>query len=999
MSSIGSGELGGLSPDERGVADSLRAALGPVHAWRGRAEALARELCEAGRPTALALDVQQAFAMFPPDSPSGESLLRLTEALPRTPDRASRLALLRERVPALRARPLADLALPFAHAGINALGGQFVYAQRIDAALQRAQPAARADARRRFSFDMLGEGARTAGDAQRNFASYLAAIEAAGRAGAGGDAEWRQRFGVSIKLSSIHPRYDAASYPQVRGELLEGLRTICRAAAVADIGLTIDAEESERAPLQLDLLAALAEDPALFSWSGLGLAVQAYRRQALDTIAEVLALARRRMGRGGKSLCVRLVKGAYWDAEIKRAQELGLEAYPVFTDKRTTDLSYVACARHLLDNLDAVYPQFASHNPVTLACVLAIAGQRTPSGAPAAFECQRLHGMGHGVDAALGSAFPHIPLRIYAPVGSRQELLAYLVRRLLENGASTSFVRQAARAKDPAALLADAFEFLAPETLPRRFPLPMELLMPERRAARGYDLGDPATLSAAAKAVEAQPRKWSAAPLVNGDREDGPRRSVASPARPDQVIGEVVDGRPETARRAVACAHAARTRWAATEVNRRAEMLDRLADLMEADTHRLMALCVWEAGKTLADALADVREAVDFCRYYAAQARQTFGRPLALPSPTGESNALSLHARGVFACISPWNFPVAIFTGQVAAALVAGNTVVAKPAEQTPLTAFRVAELIHAAGVPADVFHLVPGDGELVGRTLVEDPRIAGVAFTGSNETARAIQRALIERQGPIVPLIAETGGLNAMIVDSTALPEQVVDAVVSSAFRSAGQRCSSLRVLYLQEEIAPAVTAMLRGAMATLRLGDPADPATDIGPVIDESARRSLAAYVQELRARGSLIGEVGPLPAKGSYVAPVAFEVGSMRDVPGERFGPILHVVRFAIEDLDRVIDEVNATGYGLTMGVHTRVDGRAEHIRSRATVGNLYVNRNMIGAVVGVQPFGGEGLSGTGPKAGGPHYLARFATERVYTVNTAAAGGDIRLMTGAA
>jgi RHH-type proline utilization regulon transcriptional repressor/proline dehydrogenase/delta 1-pyrroline-5-carboxylate dehydrogenase len=955
---------------------------------------LARTLSRAATGSAPLIDLQRVFAWCPPDSAAGESLFRLAEALPRTRDRANRLALVRERIPALRSAPLAAMSLPFVAGAMNAVGGQFVYAERIEAALARAGRAASGDSRRRYSFDMLGEGARSGSDARRNLEHYLAAVEAAGRAAAHGDAAWRARFGVSIKLSSIHPRFDAASYAGVRAELLESLRSLCRPAAGADIGLTIDAEESERSALQLDVLAALAAEPAFFGWSGLGVAVQAYRPQALDTLAAVFDTARRRIAAGGRPLSVRLVKGAYWDAEIKRAQELGLDGYPVFTDKRTTDLSYVACAKQLLDHPDLVFAQFATHNPVTLACVLALA-----EGRPAAFECQRLHGMGQGLDGALRSVCPALPVRVYAPVGARQELLAYLVRRLLENGASSSYVRQAARAKNPEALLAESFAFLDADVSPARFPLPMELHMPDRRTARGYDLAEPLALASMAKAVDAEPRDWRAAPLIDGKRDEGPAKRVAGPARPDLAIGEVIEATPERARAAIASAHAARARWSATDVARRADILERLADLIEADTTRLMALCVWEAGKTLPDALADVREAVDFCRYYAQQARQLFARPLELRGPTGERNALSLHGRGVFACISPWNFPVAIFTGQVAAALVAGNPVIAKPAEQTPLTAYRVAELVLAAGVPPDVFHLVPGAGESVGRAIVEDPRIAGVVFTGSNETAGAIQRSLAAREGPIVPLIAETGGLNAMIVDSTALPEQVVDAVLTSAFRSAGQRCSSLRVLYLQNEIAPAVLGMLQGAIAALRLGDPSDPATDVGPVIDAAARKALAAYVDELRGRAQLVAEAAPLPRQGSYIAPVAFEVGSMRDVPGERFGPILHVVRFAIEDLDAVIDQVNATGFGLTMGIHTRVESRAEHVRARAAVGNLYVNRNLIGATVGVQPFGGEGLSGTGPKAGGPHYLARFATERVYTVNTAAAGGDLALVTGSA
>jgi RHH-type proline utilization regulon transcriptional repressor/proline dehydrogenase/delta 1-pyrroline-5-carboxylate dehydrogenase len=663
----------------------------------------------------------------------------------------------------------------------------------------------------------------------------------------------------------------------------------------------------------------------------------------------------------------------------------------VFTDKRATDRAYVSAAALLLDNADAVFPQFATHNPVSAACVLALAESR-----PGAFELQRLHGMGEGLDAALAEAAPSIGVRVYAPVGGRQDLLAYLVRRLLENGASSSFVRQAAAASDVAQLIEEEFQFLNGAER-SALPLPTEIHMPERRIARGHDLGDPQALAQAAQSVEAARRRWLAAPLVCARSLKGEARAVVSPARPDTEVGEVVDATPEQVDEAIAAAFAGRHAWARTAVEHRAACLERLADRLEGNLHELMALCVWEAGKTLPDALADVREAVDFCRYYAAQARDKFGTGMVLKSPAGETNTLTLHGRGVFACISPWNFPVAIFTGQVAAALVAGNTVVAKPAEQAPLTACRVAELILEAGVPPDAFHLLPGDGS-VGQRIVEDPRIAGVAFTGGTATARAIQSALAQKEGPIVPFIAETGGLNAMLVDSTALPEQVCDAVLSSAFRSAGQRCSSLRMLYVQDEAAPAVLELLRGAMAALKVGDPSDPSVDVGPVIDSDAQHVLQDYINALRKHFSVVGQT-PAPQDGHFVGPIAFEVGSIRDLPGERFGPILHVARFAIGDLDRVVDDVNATGYGLTLGVHTRLDSRARHIRSRAAVGNLYVNRNIIGAMVGVQPFGGEGLSGTGPKAGGPHYLARFATERVYTVNTAAAGGDLSLLTRAA
>ncbi|HYD55619.1 MAG TPA: bifunctional proline dehydrogenase/L-glutamate gamma-semialdehyde dehydrogenase PutA [Burkholderiales bacterium] len=970
--------MGRVEHPEASAAASLREALGPVAPWRARAVQLTAALARHEARRGL-LDIQRLFNLFPPDSATGESLFRLAEALPRTPDAAGGAALLADRVPLLRRGPLARAALVPVRRTLDLVGGQFVFAQTIEDALA----AVGRQAALRYSFDMLGEGARTRADADANLASYRRAVQAAAGHPAG-----RSRFGISVKLSSIHPRYDAASYRLVRPHLFAALKELCAIAAEAGIGLTIDAEESERAALQVDLFAALAEEPAFLQWEGLGLAVQAYRTGAGETLEAVLALAARRHSRGGGRVCVRLVKGAYWDAEVKRAQELGLAAYPVFTDKRTTDLSYLACARRLLEGRDAVYPQFATHNPATLGCVLALAQNWD------GFECQRLHGMGAGLEEALAGLAPRIPLRVYAPVGRREELLAYLVRRLLENAASTSYVRQAARGFSAADALGRLFDFTDAASAPHPFPLPQEIQMPERLVARGHDLAEPRTLEAFAAEVASLPRNWRAAPLVSGRRLHGVARPVASPARPQERIGEVVDASANDVRSAIDSAFAMRREWDATPVGRRASILERLADLLEQDTPRLCALCVWEAGKTLPDALADLREAVDFCRYYAQQAREAFA-PRELRGPVGERNELRLHGRGVFACISPWNFPVAIFTGQVAAALVAGNTVVAKPAEQTPLAAFRIAELALEAGVPAAAFHLLPGDGA-TGQAIVSDPRIAGVAFTGGTETARHIQRALVERGGPLVPLIAETGGLNAMIADSTALAEQVVDAVIASAFRSAGQRCSSLRMLYVQDEAFDRVAGMLGGAMRALRVGDPADPSTDIGPLIDADARRALSAYVEELRATRKIVGEAPPVPSEGNFLAPVAFEVGSIRDLPGERFGPVLHVARFAIDELDRVLDDIEATGYGLTMGLQTRVDARAEHVRRRAPVGNLYVNRNTIGAVVGVQPFGGEGLSGTGPKAGGPHYLLRFATERVCTVNTAAAGGDVQLMT---
>ena len=923
-----------------------------------RARSLARRL--AGSRSWLSLDIQRVFSFIPPDSPQGERLFRLVEAFPRTSDRENRRALARE----YAGLPQFVLGL-----GTRLVGRQFVYAETIGDAVSKG----RRNRRNRFSFDMLGEGARTAEDAERYFQRYRDAVAT---------AAGEPRFGVSIKLSSLSPRFDAAGFARSREGLMTKLLQLCTLAASANVQLTIDAEESERLGLQLELFEALALAPELNAWRGLGLAVQAYRSDIGDLIERVVGIAERR----GTTLCVRLVKGAYWDSEVKRAQELGLEHYPVFTSKAQTDRAYVDAARTLLDHAGVVYPQFATHNPVTLACVLAMAESR----GVAAFECQRLHGMGQGLDAALAEVRPDIPMRIYAPVGERRELLAYLVRRLLENSASTSYVRRAAAA-DAESVLAEGFASLEG---PTPHLAPPRALHPDREVARGSDVGQLDTLDTLARAVEARRGSWRASPMVGGRAAEGRRRDVSSPARPDVRVGEVFDATPETVRVAVEAAFEARHAWSATPVEHRAKALERLADLIEADRDELMARCVWEAGKTLPDALADVREAVDFCRYYAAQARQIL-HAQNLVSPAGETNTLSLHGRGVFACISPWNFPVAIFTGQVAAALVTGNAVVAKPAEQACLSAARIGELIREAGFPPDVFHLLPGDGE-VGRAIVEDARIAGVVFTGSTAVARGIQLGLAQKDGPLVPLIAETGGLNAMIVDSTALPEQVVDSVIASAFRSAGQRCSSLRMLYLQEEIAPQVIGLLRGAMAELRVGDPAEPSTDIGPVIDAEARAALDRYVAEMKSSRKLIFETKREGGEGHFVAPVAFEVESIRDLPGERFGPILHVARFAIGKLERVIEDINSMGYGLTMGLHTRLDSRMELVRRKARVGNLYVNRNIIGAVVGVQPFGGEGLSGTGPKAGGPHYLSRFVSERTFTVNTAAAGGDLRLLT---
>jgi RHH-type proline utilization regulon transcriptional repressor/proline dehydrogenase/delta 1-pyrroline-5-carboxylate dehydrogenase len=850
---------------------------------------------------------------------------------------------------------------------------QFIVGETMNDALARA-----ADGERpgyRFSYDMLGEAARTAGDAARYLAAYAAAIDALGRA-ALPEAPIEARPGVSIKLSALHPRYEVAQAERVFAELAPRIDALARRAARAGIALTIDAEEADRLELSLELLERLARDPQTAGWNGLGLAVQAYQRRALGVCDWLVALARAT----GRRLMVRLVKGAYWDAEIKASQVLGLDDYPVFTRKAATDVCYLGCAQTLLGAGPAIFAQFATHNSHSVAAVLECAGSRRD------FEFQKLHGMGDALyDALLPEA--GVACRVYAPVGGHRELLAYLVRRLLENGANSSFVHQVG---DPAVplerLVADPIE-----TLPRPFsphprvPAPRYLL-PDRLNSRGLDLSDREVLARLTRRIAADRAAATAA---------ADARAVTEPADRRRTVGAVREATAAELDAAAAAAANAWRAWDLTPAEERARVLERAADLLESNADALVSLVVREAGKTLPDAVAEVREAADFCRYYAARGRIEFAAPLALPGPTGEANRLELGGRGVFACISPWNFPLAIFTGQVSAALMAGNAVLAKPAEQTPLVAARAVALLHEAGVPRAALQLLAGTGEAVGAPLVRHPLVAGVAFTGSYETARAINGALAARDGPIVPLVAETGGLNAMVADSSALPEQVVTDTIASAFQSAGQRCSAARLLLVQEDAAPRILEMLAGAMAELAVGDPALPATDVGPVIDDEAKRALDAHLALLRRRGRLIAEVPVAANHGSFVAPVAFEI-SLGDLPQrEVFGPVLHVIRWRDERLEQTLDAVAATGYGLTLGIHSRIERFVERVRARLRVGNTYVNRNMIGAVVGVQPFGGEGLSGTGPKAGGPRYLPRFAVERTVTVNTAAAGGNAALL----
>ena len=871
------------------------------------------------------------------------------------------------------------------------LGKQFVMGRNIHEALERARSAEKAGYR--HSYDMLGESARSSADALRYFESYSAAIAAIGDASAGRPAF--EAPSISIKLSALHPRYEVAQEDRVRHELLPAIKALAVRAKARNIGFTIDAEEVDRLEISLDLIEALATDSELGGWNGLGLAVQAYQKRALPVIDWLADLAHR----ADRRLMVRLCKGAYWDAEIKLAQERGLADYPVFTRKVASDVSYLACARRLFADPLAFYPAFATHNAHTLAAVAEIA---ISSGGNDEWEYQRLHGMGEELyDRIVGDDQWGRACRVYAPVGSHEDLLAYLVRRLLENGANSSFVNRIADASLPiAALIADPVEKAAALVVKRqpRIPLPRDLFGAERANSEGLDMNDKPTLADLQSAIERSARvNYVAAPLIGGKARRGAGKPVRSPADQREIVGEVVEASVADVRAALAAAQAAFPAWEATPAAQRAAALARAADLMQGRLPELLALLVREGGRTQADSVSEVREAIDFCRYYGAQAQEKFSAPIPLPGPTGERNSLSLHGRGVFVCISPWNFPLAIFVGQIAAALAAGNTVVAKPAEQTPLVAALAVELFHRAGIPGDALAFLPGDGR-IGAALVAAPECAGVAFTGSTEVARLIARTLAEKDGPLVPLIAETGGQNALIADSSALPEQIVRDVVASAFNSAGQRCSALRVLFIQTDIADKVSEMLAGAMQELRIGNPADLASDVGPVIDEAARSVLQAHARWLDSFALPIHTCAldeEATRHGTFFAPRAYEIDSLSRLQREVFGPILHVIRWRAEDLDQVCESIANTGYGLTLGIHSRIDETIKRITSRLHVGNTYVNRNIIGAVVGVQPFGGEGLSGTGPKAGGPHYLYRFASERTLSVDTTAAGGNAGLM----
>jgi RHH-type proline utilization regulon transcriptional repressor/proline dehydrogenase/delta 1-pyrroline-5-carboxylate dehydrogenase len=862
------------------------------------------------------------------------------------------------------------------------LGSHFVLGQTIGEALTRAGQ------QREFlySYDMLGEGARTADDAARYFDSYADAIDAIGSS-AGNDPLPR-RPGFSVKLSALHPRYEPASRERVLKELPPRLLELARAAKRHELNFTVDAEEADRLELSLDVIAACLRDDSLAGWDGFGLAVQTYQKRAgavIDWVAGVADALDRR-------LMVRLVKGAYWDTEIKRAQERGLADYPVFTRKAMTDLGFQDCVRKLLNARSRLYPQFATHNALTVASVIEDAGGTD------GYEFQRLHGMGEALYESLLAELPQLACRVYAPVGGHADLLAYLVRRLLENGANSSFVSVAA---DPTVPVAEVLQRPQSRVVDanaarhRHIPLPRDLFEPVRRNSAGVEFGDSAVLNGLLADINAVPDGGHARPLVDGKNLDGARRRVLSPID-GKPIGTVEEANKAAAEAAMAAAHVGFAAWDATPIDMRAAVLTRAGDLIEDNRARLIALLQREGGKTLDDCVSEVREAADFCRYYAAQACDTLA-PRPLPGPTGESNVLRYRGRGVFVCISPWNFPLAIFVGQIAGALAAGNSVVAKSAEQTPLIAYEAVRLMHAAGVPVSALHLVPGDGT-VGAMLVADPRVAGVAFTGSTEVARRINRALAGRDGPIPALVAETGGINAMIVDATALPEQVTDDVITSAFRSAGQRCSALRLLCIQDDVAERVLDMVSGAARELRIGDPRRLSTHVGPIIDKEAKYGLDRWIADQQARGAVrlrLDREQPLPERGTYVAPTLIELGSARELKEEVFGPVLHAVRWRAGTLDRLLDDIAANGTALTLGIHSRIDETVERIADRLTNGNVYVNRNMIGAVVASQPFGGSGLSGTGPKVGGPNYLHRFALEQVVTVNTAASGGNAMLL----
>lgn len=1006
--------------DETEAVSTLLGARPLSEAQRSKIRAEAADLVRAARKSARRQGVVESFLQeFSLGTREGLALMCLAEALLRTPDQETRDRLIAEKIggadwqshlgqseslfvnastwglmltgklvdvdedaradmPGFLKKLVGRLGEPVVRkavaTAIGIMGEQFVLGRTIEAALKRA---AKED--QVCSFDMLGEGARTAADAARYEQAYADALETVGK-GAGGKGT-EAGHGVSVKLSALSPRYESTHEARVWDELYPRVKRLALIAARHDINFTIDAEEADRLTLSLKLLERLAGEAELGAWKGLGLAVQAYQKRCPLVIAKVAEIART----ANRRLMVRLVKGAYWDSEIKRAQVNGRPDYPVYTTKAATDLSYLVCAKALIEASPHLYAQFATHNAHTLAAVHAMAAD-----AKVVIEYQRLHGMGEALYAAATEAYGKPVVRTYAPVGGHEDLLPYLVRRLLENGANSSFVHALLDERVPAEdVVMDPISVVeAAGAGPHpRIPRPENIYGADRKNSQGVDLSIPseaARLSAAARAL----------PLLASGSGAGQAEDVKSPVDHSLIVGRVTEATTTEIDAAFAGARKAQPAWDARGGRGRADVLRAMANALEGDADRLIGICSREAGKTLADGVAEVREAVDFLRYYAHLAETKFAGSEILKGPVGEVNSLELHGRGVFVCISPWNFPLAIFTGQIAAALAAGNAVLAKPAEQTPLIAAEAVRLYHKAGLPEALLALLPGRGETVGAALVAHKDCNGVAFTGGTDTARRINQTLAGRDGPIIPFIAETGGLNGMFVDTTALKEQVIDDVILSAFGSAGQRCSALRILFLPKDTADMVIEGLKGAMDALVLGDPALPTTDVGPVIDEEARGVLAAHLLRLEREAKVLHRLAA-PSKGAFFGPVLAEIPSARFLEREVFGPILHVVRYDPKDFANVAGELAEAGYGLTLGVHSRIDAFAAEVRRLVPAGNVYVNRSIIGAVVGVQPFGGEGLSGTGPKAGGPNSLTRYATERAVSVNIAAQGGDPALL----
>ncbi len=871
------------------------------------------------------------------------------------------------------------------------MGHQFVMGRTISEAMKRSLKNEKLPYR--YSFDMLGESALTSADAQRYLDNYHDGINSIGSGPRIDAPDVFSAPGISVKLSALHPRYEYSHEERVMAELVPAVLELAKHAKEVGIGLTIDSEEASRLEIWLGIFERVYRDKALDGWDGFGLAVQTYQRRGRDVMRFVEEIA----GDVGRRVPVRLVKGAYWDSEIKWAQEQGIASYPVFTRKSHSDISYLACARAALAAGDKIYAQFATHNAHTLASVLHYAGKRRD------YEFQRLHGMGEELYAEVVDPEKHDrPCRVYAPVGNHEDLLPYLVRRLLENGSNTSFVNkisdESIEVKDIVAdplTIAAGHDYLPHKQIPR----PIDIFQPERDNSHGFNVADrnvSRKLLADLEAASAKP--ITAKPIIGGKEVSGAEEPSVNPTNTAEVVGVCHLAAEEHVDTALDLAVKGQVAWDRLGAERRGAILNRAADLFESHHAELLTLCVREGGKTIPDSIAELREAVDFFRYYAAQAQRHFGDPLVMPGPTGERNTYGLRGRGVFVCISPWNFPLAIFTGQVAAALAAGNSVLAKPAAPTPLIAYRAVQLMHEAGVPGEVLHFVPGSGSLIGRRAVADPRVAGVVFTGSTGVAQTINQTLAHRDGAIGTLIAETGGQNAMFVDSSALPEQVVHDSIYSAFNSAGQRCSALRLLCVQEDIEPRTLDLLKGYMDELVIGNPAHLATDVGPAIDAPSRQVLEKHVERMAKEARIVHRCA-LPAgtdAGTFFAPTLVEIDDISVLTEEVFGPVLHVLKFKGSELDKTVAAVNSTGYGLTMGLHSRIDSRARGLIAASGAGNIYINRNMIGAVVGVQPFGGRGLSGTGPKAGGPHYVQRFGSEYTVSNNISAVGGNASLLT---